>query len=59
MEGARRVNIATLKANFTRKFPEHPLTKILLLEPDTLTNEEFLSKTSTWLAFFLEVRENE
>ena len=52
MEGTRRVNIASLKIAFARKFPEHPLAKILLSEPDTLTEEEFLAKAQTWLAFF-------
>ncbi|MCL4438964.1 MAG: hypothetical protein M1616_06355 [Candidatus Thermoplasmatota archaeon] len=52
MEGVRRVNIAALKTNFARTFPEHPLAKILLSEPSTLTDEEFLAKAQTWLAFF-------
>jgi hypothetical protein len=52
MEGARRVNIASLKMDFARKFPEHPLAKILLSEPDSLTGEELTAKAQTWLAFF-------
>jgi hypothetical protein len=52
MEEARKINIAPLKADFAGKFPGHPLAKILLSEPDTLTGDELLAKTQTWLAFF-------
>lgn len=46
------IDIKKVKLKFAAKFPEHSLTKILLSEPDTLTTEEFLAKTQTWLAFF-------
>lgn len=46
------IEIAKVKLQFATKFPEHPLTKILLSEPDKLTIEEFIAKTQTWLAFF-------
>jgi hypothetical protein len=59
MEDARRVSVAKLKANFAKKFPDHPLTRILLSEPDILAREEFLAKAQTWLAFFHGVKENE
>ena len=46
------LDISTLKIRFAIKFPEHPLTKILISEPDNLTGEELLAKSQTWLAFF-------
>lgn len=46
------VDITKVKSTFASKFPEHPLTKILISEPDYLTAEEFLAKVQTWLAFF-------
>ena len=60
MEETGRVSIARLKANFARKFPQQPLTKILLSESDILTTEEFLAKVGTWLAICdLERNKNE
>ena len=59
MEESRRLDISRLKAGFSGKFPWHPLSKILLLEPDTVTIEEFLAKAQTWLAFFQGEKENE
>lgn len=59
MEEAGRVNIAGLKANFAKKFPEHPFNRLLLSEPNILTNEELLAKAQTWLAFFNGGKENE
>ena len=59
MEMAGRVNISILKTNFAGRFPTHPLTKILLSEPDRMTAEELLAKSQTWLAFFHGGGENE
>lgn len=52
MEEARKLDISKLKAGFAGKFPSHPLTAILLAEPDSMTKEELLPKAQTWLAFF-------
>lgn len=46
------IDITNVKIKFASKFPEHPLTKILLSEPDVLTKDEFIAKAQTWLAFF-------
>ncbi len=46
------IDIRKVKLKFATKFPEHPLTKILLSEPDMLTADEFIAKAQTWLAFF-------
>jgi hypothetical protein len=59
MEESRRLDISRLKAGFLAKFPSHPLSKILSLEPDSLTVEELLAKAQTWLAFFQGEKENE
>ena len=59
MEESRRLDISRLKAGFSGKFPSHPLSKILSLEPDSLTVEELLAKAQTWLAFFHGEKKNE
>jgi hypothetical protein len=46
------INIKQLKLNFADKYPEHPLARILLFEPNEMTETEFLTKISTWLAIF-------
>jgi hypothetical protein len=59
MEEGRKIDISKLKQGFAVKFPSHPLTAILLSEPDVLTKEELLAKSQTWLAFFQRREENE
>ena len=46
------ISISNLKRDFSRRFPSHPLTRILLNEPDTMHIEELIAKAGTWLAFF-------
>ncbi|MGC9124034.1 MAG: hypothetical protein ACP5IB_08230 [Thermoplasmata archaeon] len=46
------INIKQLKLNFADKYPEHPLARILLFEPDEIMETEFLAKIGTWLAIF-------
>jgi len=48
----RIISIKKLKREFTKQFPESPLTAILLQENEELTSEELLAKVSTWLAIF-------
>ncbi len=48
----RAIDISNLKKEFAKKFPEHPLTQVLLSEPDSLKSYEFIAKVETWLAFF-------
>lgn len=48
---AREISISDLKRNFTQKFPDSPLTPILLYEPDTMSVDDLIAKTGTWLAF--------
>ncbi len=43
------INIASIKRNFIRKFPKHPLTKILMQTEDLLSEEEFLGAVLVWL----------
>ncbi len=43
------INIAQVKRNFTKKYPHHPLTKIMLRTNDVLTEQEFLGVVSVWL----------
>jgi len=45
--------------SFAAKFPSHPLTRILLSEPDIVTMQELLAKSQTWLSFFHGGKENE
>jgi hypothetical protein len=49
---SNRIDVSMVKMQFAKKFPDHPLTHILLSEPDSLTGEELLAKAQTWLAFF-------
>ncbi|SIM83431.1 hypothetical protein [Cuniculiplasma divulgatum] len=58
-EHARKIDISGVKVAFVRNFPSHPLSKILLSEPDSVTGEELLAKAQTWLAFFHGEKENE
>lgn len=58
-EQAKRIDISGVKATFVRNFPSHPLSKILLSEPDSVTGEELLAKAQTWLAFFHGEEKNE
>jgi hypothetical protein len=44
------INIKPLKLNFINKYPESPLTRILLFEPDEIMETEFLAKVGTWIA---------
>ncbi len=48
---AKEISISDLKRNFTQKFPDCPLTSILLYEPDSMSIDELIAKTGTWLAF--------
>ncbi len=43
------INIRLVKRNFVRKFPNHPLTKILMQTEDLLSEEEFLGAVLVWL----------
>jgi hypothetical protein len=47
----REISISDLKRNFTQKFPDSPLTPVLLYEPDTMSEDDLIAKTGTWLAF--------
>ena len=53
------IDVSILKIRFAGKFPDHPLTPILLSEPDKLGSGDFLAKAQTWLAFFDGGKENE
>ncbi|MFP3255049.1 MAG: hypothetical protein RXP30_01265 [Thermoplasmata archaeon] len=46
----RIISIKKLQREFTKQFPESPLTAILLQEKEELTPEELFAKISTWLA---------
>ena len=59
MGEANRIDISKLKTGFIGKFPSHSLSKILSSEPNSLTNQEFLAKAQTWLAFFEGDEQNE
>ena len=48
---AREISISDLKRNFTQKFPDSPLTPVLLYEPDAMSIDDLVAKTGTWLAF--------
>ena len=48
---AKEITISDLKRNFTQKFPDSPLTPILLYEPDAMSIDDLVAKTGTWLAF--------
>jgi hypothetical protein len=58
-ERGRSVDISNMKKSFAAKFPSHPLTRILLSEPDIVTMQELLAKSQTWLSFFHGGKENE
>ena len=47
----REISISDLKRNFTQKFPDSPLTPVLLYEPDAMSIDDLVAKTGTWLAF--------
>ena len=47
----REISISDLKRKFTQKFPDSPLTPILLYEPDAMSIDDLVAKTGTWLAF--------
>jgi hypothetical protein len=53
------IDVSILKTRFAGKFPDHPLTPILLSEPDKLSFSDFLAKAQTWLAFFQGEKKNE
>lgn len=44
---AREISISDLKRNFTQKFPDSPLTPVLLYEPDTMSVDDLIAKTGT------------
>ncbi|EQB69325.1 MAG: hypothetical protein AMDU5_GPLC00004G0295 [Thermoplasmatales archaeon Gpl] len=47
----KQVSIRKLKCLFTEaKFSNSELSQILLLEPDEMSIEAFISKTGTWLS---------
>ncbi len=43
------IDIRKVKENFTKHFPDHPLTEIILRTNDLLSEEEFLGVVSVWL----------
>jgi len=43
------IDIRKVKENFTKHFPGHPLTEIILRTNDLLSEEEFLGVVSVWL----------
>ncbi len=43
------INIADVKKNFSKRYPDHPLTKVMLGTKDVLSEEEFLGVVSVWL----------
>ncbi len=51
------INIREIKKNFSKKFPYHPLTEIMLRTNDMLSEEEFLGTVSVWLQI-LDLEEN-
>ncbi len=48
---AGEVSISNLKRSFVKKFPNSRLAAVLLHEPDTMSIEELIGKTGTWLVF--------
>ncbi len=52
------ISIKNIKKNFSYRYPENSLTKVLLNENDELSEEEFLAKVITWL-LILENNKNE
>jgi len=44
------IKIKKLAQNFSARYPDFTLSKILLLEPDELEDEVFLAKVQTWIA---------
>ncbi|MEM4058116.1 MAG: hypothetical protein QXZ12_05245 [Thermoplasmata archaeon] len=44
------ININAVKLALAKKYPNHPLTKVVLRSPDLLDNEQFLGAVSVWLA---------
>lgn len=48
---AREISISDLKRNFTERFPNSPLTPLLLCEPDSMSIDELVAKAGTWLVF--------
>ncbi len=51
------VNILNVKRNFTKRYPESTLSKILATEPDEMEANQFLAKISTWIKI-LDIQEN-
>ena len=49
------INLKRFKLTFIEKFPNSALSTVLLMEPDDMTEEEFLAKARTWL-FILETK---
>ncbi len=43
------INVADVKKNFSKRYPDHPLTKVMLGSKDVLSEEEFLGVVSVWL----------
>ena len=52
------ISIKRVKERFSSKYPETPLSTILLREPQELTESEFLAKALTWLSV-LDYEKNE
>ena len=48
---AGEVSISNLKLSFVKKFPNNRLAAVLLREPDSMSIEELIGKTGTWLVF--------
>lgn len=46
----QKIDLSQVLQNFTERYPNHPLTPIILREPNQMTDEEFLGKVGTWLA---------
>lgn len=44
------ISIRSLKDGFSSQFPDHPLTRVLLFEPDEMSAGVFIAKATTWLA---------
>ncbi len=43
------INIADVKKKFAKRYPGHPLTKVIFGTKDVLSVEEFLGVVSVWL----------
>jgi hypothetical protein len=45
----RKIDLSNLKRDFASRFPNNPLTPVLLSEPDTVGFGDLLAKAGTWL----------